>query len=61
MDYTKAISSFQLFEKIGKQMDDEELVTACSQVLALAEAKQKKRRSIKGLKDWLVKKKSHSI
>lgn len=62
LDDKKAVSSFQLFERIGKQMDDDELVTACSEVLSLAGVKpQKKRRTGKGFKGWIVKKKSHSM
>ena len=61
LDYSKAISSFKLFHRIGRQMNDDELVTACSQVLELAGVKQKKRRSAQNLKGWLVRKKCHSI
>ena len=63
LDYNKAISSFQLFERIGKQMKDEEITTACSRVLDLAGVvppKKKRGSSMKTLKGWLVKKKPGS-
>ena len=42
MDSVKAISSFRLFERIGKQLDDEEVYTICGKVLALIERGEKR-------------------